>query len=55
MLEQKMPQTHHEHEYEYEQGTLFDKAELEHLKANSSSGKIRQYASRRSACPNAII
>src|SRR5260370_31437998 len=29
MLEQKMPQTHHE----YEQGTLFDKAELEHLKA----------------------
>src|SRR5579863_8889573 len=28
MLEQKMPQTHHQ----YEQGTLFDKAELEHLK-----------------------
>ncbi|HKV57345.1 MAG TPA: methylmalonyl-CoA mutase family protein, partial [Ktedonobacteraceae bacterium] len=29
MLEQKMPPAHHE----YEQGTLFDKAELEHLKA----------------------
>ncbi len=29
MLEQKMPQAHHE----YEQGSLFDKAELEHLKA----------------------
>src|SRR6266849_4778560 len=29
MLEQKMPHTHQQ----YEQGTLFDKAELEHLKA----------------------
>ena len=29
MLEQKMPQTHQK----YEQGTLFDTAELEHLKA----------------------
>ena len=32
MLEQKMPQTNHRQE-QYEQGTLFDKAELERLKA----------------------
>ena len=31
MLEQKIPQTNN-HQEEYEQGTLFDKAELEHLK-----------------------